>query len=60
MLKQIRLFVGGKRKFGFFQDDAFKGQSLEDLDAVAHFFASQDPVATQVPVNNSGKKKQRR
>lgn len=41
------------------QDDAFKGQSLEDLDAVAHFFASQDPVVP-APVSNSGKKKQRR
>ncbi len=59
LLKQIRLFVSGKRKFGFLQDDAFKGQSLEDLDAVAHFFASQDPVAP-APVSNSGKKKQRR
>lgn len=60
LLKQIRLFVGGKRKFGFLQDDAFKGQSLEDLDAVAHFFASQDQVAPPASVNNSGKKKQRR
>lgn len=60
LLKQIRLFVGGQRKFGFLQDDAFKGQSLEDLDAVAHFFASQDQVAPPAAASSGPKKKQRR
>lgn len=59
MTKQIRLFVGGQRKFGFLQDDAFKGQSLDDLDAVAHFFASQDQVAPPAAAVSSGKKKRR-
>lgn len=59
LINQIRMFVSGKRKFGFLQDDAFKGQSLEDLDAVAHFFASQDQVAPPAPAVTSGKKKRR-
>lgn len=59
MIHQIRLFVGGKRKFGFLQDDAFKGVSLEDLDAVAHFFAAQDQIAPLAPAVGSGKKKRR-
>lgn len=60
LINQIRMFVSGKRKFGFLQDDAFKGQSLEDLDAVAHFFASQDQVAPPAAASSSPKKKQRR
>jgi len=59
LINQIHLFVSGKRKFGFLQDDAFKGQSLEDLDAVAHFFASQDQVAPPAAAVTSGKKKRR-
>lgn len=57
MLAQTRLFVSGKRKFGFLQDDAFKGLSSDDLDAAAHFFASQEQYGTAKPVS---KKKQRR
>lgn len=57
LLAQTRLFVGGKRKFGFLQDDAFKGLSSDDLDAAAHFFASQDQYATAKTA--SGKKKRR-
>lgn len=54
---QARLFVSGKRKFGFLQDDAFKGLSGDDLDAAAHFFASQEQYIEAKPVT---KKKQRR
>ncbi|WP_265947161.1 c-type cytochrome [Dechloromonas sp. A34] len=57
MLAQTRLFVSGKRKFGFLQDEAFKGLSSDDLDAAAHFFASQEQYAEAKPVI---KKKQRR
>lgn len=42
MMEQTGLFVSGKRKFAFMMDDAFRGLSSADLDAVAHFFASQD------------------
>lgn len=42
MVKQIGYFVEGKRKFAFKMDDAFRGLSMDDLTAVAHFFASQD------------------
>lgn len=57
MLAQTRLFVSGKRKFGFLQDEAFKGLSSDDLDAAANFFASQEQYAAGKPVS---KKKQRR
>lgn len=57
MLAQTRLFVSGKRKFGFLQDDAFKGLSSDDLDAAVHFFASQEQYGAAKPVS---KKKQRR
>jgi cytochrome c553 len=59
MIKQIALFVSGKRKFGFLQDDAFKGLSQEELESVAHFFASQDQIAPPAPTVGSGKKKRR-
>jgi cytochrome subunit of sulfide dehydrogenase len=42
MMEQTRLFVSGKRKFAFMMDDAFRGLSPSDLDAVTHLFASQD------------------
>ena len=42
MMEQTRQFVSGKRKFVFMMDDAFRGLSPADLDAVAHFFASQN------------------
>lgn len=42
MKEQTRAFVSGKRKFVFLMDDAFKGLSAADLDAVAHYFASQE------------------
>lgn len=54
---QTRLFVSGQRKFGFLQDDAFKGLSSDDLDAAAHFFASQEQYAAAKAVS---KKKLRR
>lgn len=57
LLTQSGLFLDGKRKFGFLQDDAFKGLSRDDVEAVAHFFASQEQyVATKA----GAKKKQRR
>lgn len=55
---QGRLFVSGKRKFGFLQDDAFKGLSSDDLDATAHFFASQEQYST-AKATSGGKKKRR-
>lgn len=42
IMEQTRLFVSGKRKFAFMMGDAFRGLSPADLDAVAHFFASQN------------------
>ena len=42
MMEQTRLFVSGKRKFAFMMGDAFRGLSPADLDAVVHYFASQD------------------
>ena len=45
LLKQTQLFVSGKRKFGFMQDEAFKGLSRDDLEAASHYFAAQDQVA---------------
>jgi sulfide dehydrogenase cytochrome subunit len=56
MLAQTRAFVGGQRKFGFLQDDAFKGLSAEELDAVANFFADQEQYAAK----SGGAKKKRR
>ena len=58
MQAQTRLFVSGKRKFGFLQDEAYKGLSSDDLDAAAHFFASQEQYGAAKPAG--GKKKQRR
>lgn len=58
-LHQIDLFVSGKRKFGFLQDDAFKGLSREELESVAHFFASQDQIAPPAAAVGGGKKKRR-
>lgn len=55
MVAQTRLFLNGKRKFGFMQDEAFKGLSSDDLEAAAHFFASQDQYAAP----KTGKKKRR-
>jgi len=55
MIDQSRLFVSGKRKFGFMQDEAFKGLSDDDLQAAAVFFASQEQFAPKA----SGKKKRR-
>lgn len=59
MIEQIKQFVGGKRKFGFLQDDAFRGLSMDELESVGHFFASQERVAPPV-LKDTGRKKQRR
>jgi cytochrome c553 len=53
---QNRLFVAGKRKFAFKQDEAFKGLSEADLEAVAEFFAAQEQVVAKA----TGKKKRAR
>jgi cytochrome c553 len=53
---QNRLFVAGKRKFAFKQDEAFKGLSEADLEAVAEFFAAQEQVVAKA----TGKKKKAR
>ena len=42
MAEQTRLFVSGKRRFPFMMDEAYDGLKAEDLEAVAHFFASQN------------------
>jgi cytochrome c553 len=52
---QNRLFVAGKRKFAFKQDEAFRGLSEADLEAVAEFFASQEQVVAKA----TSKKKRR-
>jgi len=57
LLAQTRLFLSGKRKYGFLQEDAFRGLSEAELETALHFFASQDQVA---PKSSVGKKKQRR
>lgn len=55
LVAQTRLFVSGRRKFGFLQDEAFKGLSNDELEAVAHYFAAQEQLAPKV----QGKKKRR-
>lgn len=55
LLAQTRLFLDGTRKYGYRQDKAFKGLSTDDLEAAAHFFASQE----QYVVAKTGKKKRR-
>lgn len=47
LMEQTRAFVSGKRKFVFMMDDAFRGLSPAELDAVAHFFASQNQFKTK-------------
>lgn len=49
LVEQLQLFMNGKRPFAFLQDEAFKGLSRDDLEAVAHFFAAQDPIAAKGP-----------
>lgn len=49
LIEQSQLFMSGKRPFAFLQDEAFKGLTRADLEAVAHFFAAQDPVAPKTP-----------
>jgi sulfide dehydrogenase cytochrome subunit len=56
MNAQNKLFVSGKRKFAMRQDEAYKGLSETDLEAVSHFFASQDQFAPKGP---EGKKKKK-
>lgn len=56
LIEQNRLFASGKRKFAPRQDEAYKGLSERELEAVAHYFAAQDQFAAKVV----GKKKQRR
>lgn len=42
LIEQAQAFVTGKRKFVFMMDDAFRGLSATELEAVSHFFASQN------------------
>jgi cytochrome c553 len=51
LVAQNRLFVSGKRKFGFLQDEAYQGLSDDDLEAVSHFFAAQDQIAPKISTN---------
>jgi cytochrome subunit of sulfide dehydrogenase len=41
---QTKLYLQGKRRFPFMMDDAYKGLNADQLESVAHFFASQDQV----------------
>lgn len=52
---QSKLFVTGKREFATMMDEGFRGLSEADLEAVAHYFASQDEVAP-----GGGKKRRKR
>jgi len=54
MIEQTGLFLNGKRKFGFLQDEAFQGLSIDELESAAHFFASQEQFLAK-----SGKKRRR-
>lgn len=45
LVAQTLAFKTGERKFPFLMDDSYSSLSNEDLTAVAHFFAAQDPVA---------------
>ena len=49
LIEQSQLFMSGKRPFAFLQDEAFKGLTSADLEAVAHFFAAQDSVSPKAP-----------
>jgi sulfide dehydrogenase cytochrome subunit len=42
MAEQTKLFVSGKRRFPFMMDESYDGLKAEDLEAIAHFFASQN------------------
>lgn len=44
LIAESELFTKGKRKFAFLQDEAYQGLGAAELESVAHFFASQDPV----------------
>lgn len=54
MNAQNRLFVSGKRKFSPRQDEAYRGLSEADLEAVSEYFAAQEQVVTKAA---TGKKK---
>lgn len=41
LVNEIGLFLSGERKFVYKMDEAFRGLSREELESVAHFFASQ-------------------
>lgn len=47
LLAQMQAFKSGTRKFPFLMDGAYRDLSDEDLTAIAHFFAAQEPVAPQ-------------
>ena len=47
LIKQGRYFMDGKRKYAMMMDKSFQGLSDADLEAVAHFFASQDQLSPQ-------------
>jgi sulfide dehydrogenase cytochrome subunit len=42
LIKQGHHFIEGKRKYPMMMDKSYQGLSEADLEAVAHFFASQD------------------
>lgn len=47
LLKQGRHFMDGKRKYAMMMERSFQKFSDADLEAVAHFFASQDQLSPQ-------------
>ncbi|HLA35682.1 MAG TPA: c-type cytochrome [Rhodocyclaceae bacterium] len=55
LTEQIKDFARGKRSFPFMMDEAYRDLKDEDLEMLAHFFASQDETAPP-----SGKKKRKR
>lgn len=44
LITQARHFKEGRREFAVMMDEGFRGVNAPDLDAVAHFFASQDEI----------------
>jgi sulfide dehydrogenase cytochrome subunit len=47
LIKQGHHFIDGKRKYPMMMDKSYQGLSDGDLEAVAHFFASQDQLSSQ-------------
>jgi sulfide dehydrogenase cytochrome subunit len=44
LAEQTKLFVSNKRRFPFMMDEAYKGLTTDQLEAISHFFASQEQL----------------